>query len=148
MGESRMPRLRIYADLPELSRIRDFVVQAGHELGLDERSIADLELVVDEACSNIIRHGYGGQGGPIEVLVQAAAGGVRVIVRDWAPAFDPHSVPWPDVTAPLEERPLGGLGLFLIHRLMDDVQFHFDAANGNTLTMAKRSRLKTGGIHV
>jgi serine/threonine-protein kinase RsbW len=132
-------RLSLFADLPHLATIRDFVVQVGCDLGLDKQTIADLELAVDEACANIVKHAYRGQGGQIEVLIEPLAGRVRITIRDWGQAFDPQAIARPDVTAPLDERPLGGLGLFLIHQVMDDVQFHFDATNGNTLTMVKRT---------
>ena len=59
-------------------------------------------------------------------------------VRDWGQSFDPASVTLPDVTAPLEERDLGGLGMFLIHQFMDEVAYTFDPERGNELTMRKR----------
>lgn len=132
-----MARLSLWVDRSRLARIREFVVEVGHEIGLDGSTLYDLQLAVDEACTNVVEHGYDGQGGRIEVVIESADGGVRVIVRDWGLAFDPKAVPQPDVTAPLEQRPLGGLGLFLIRHVMDDIKFEFDAKNGNTLTMFK-----------
>jgi anti-sigma regulatory factor (Ser/Thr protein kinase) len=132
-----MATLSLYADLAELAIIREFVEQESRGLGLSERVISDLRLAVDEACTNVIRHAYDGQGGRIEVTIQPVASGIQVQVRDWAKGFDLSAVPAPDVTAPLEERPLGGLGLFLMRKMMDDVQFKFDATHGNTLTMIK-----------
>jgi serine/threonine-protein kinase RsbW len=101
-----------------LSAIREFVAQASRDLDADELAIADLELAVDEICSNVIKHGYSGQGGRIEITVEPVAGGVQVTVRDWGKSFDPQAVPVPDIDAPLEERPLGGLGLFLVRQVM------------------------------
>jgi serine/threonine-protein kinase RsbW len=133
-----MATVKLRADLTELATIRDFVARTGRDLGLPERMIYDLTLAVDEACSNVIRHAYGGQAGTIEVRVQSHDGCVRVTIRDWGEAFDPAAVPVPDVGAPLEQRPLGGLGLFLMRQAMDDVEFEFDPVCGNTLTMTKR----------
>jgi serine/threonine-protein kinase RsbW len=65
--------------------------------------------------------------------------GVRVVIRDWGTRFDPLAVPTPDVSAPLEERPLGGLGLYLMRQTMDEVGFRFDEDDGNILTMVKRT---------
>jgi anti-sigma regulatory factor (Ser/Thr protein kinase) len=59
-------------------------------------------------------------------------------VRDWGRGFDPDSVVIPDVDAPLEERTLGGLGLFIVRQVMDYVQFTVDPETGNELKMAKR----------
>jgi serine/threonine-protein kinase RsbW len=58
-------------------------------------------------------------------------------VRDWGRCFEPDGVQDPDITAPLEERTLGGLGLFLIRRYMDQVEYTFDPILGNELLMIK-----------
>jgi serine/threonine-protein kinase RsbW len=70
--------------------------------------------------------------------VQAVAEGVQLTVRDWGAAFDPEAVSVPDVDAPLEQRSLGGLGLFLVRQLVDDLRFEFDEERGNLVTMVKR----------
>ena len=139
-----MATLSLFADLAELATIREFVAQVGYDLGLDERRIYDLQLAVDEACANVVQHGYGGQGGEIEIAVERDEEEVRVTLRDWGTSFDPQAVPAPDVTASLEQRRLGGLGLFLIHQVMDDVSFEFDAEGGNVLTMVKRLQGRGG----
>ncbi|NIV40009.1 MAG: anti-anti-sigma factor, partial [Anaerolineae bacterium] len=59
-------------------------------------------------------------------------------VRDWGPGFDLDGVEDPDLEAPLEERSLGGLGLFLVRQVMDEVQFTSDSERGNELVMSKR----------
>jgi anti-sigma regulatory factor (Ser/Thr protein kinase) len=133
-----MTTLSLCADLGDLATVREFVARIGTDLGLDADVIYDLQLAVDEACANVINHGYGGQAGRLDVTVDPVREGVQVVVRDWAGAFDPHAVPTPDAEAPLEERRLGGLGLFLMRKVMDDVSFAFDAEKGNTLRMVKR----------
>ena len=86
----------------------------------------------------------GEQGGEIEVTIEAIEGGVEATVRDWGRAFDPQAIPLPDVTAPLEGRRLGGLGLYLVRKVMDHVYFAFDEKNGNVVTMIKRIQPKEG----
>jgi serine/threonine-protein kinase RsbW len=140
-----MAILRLYADLSRLRVIRDFVAEASRDLDVEEWIIPDVQLAVDEICSNVITHGYQGQGGQIEVTVEPIEGGVQVIVRDWGKAFDPQAVAVPKVDAPLEVRSLGGLGLFLVRQLMDDVRFEFDGERGNSVTMVKRIRQEGGG---
>jgi serine/threonine-protein kinase RsbW len=132
--------MRWRADLAQLGAIREFVAKASRRLDADEQAIRDLQLAVDEVCSNAIRHGYGGQEGQIEVTVEQFGHSVRVIVRDWGMAFDPQQVPVPDVDVPLEQRALGGLGLFLVQQVMDDVRFEFNGKRGNSVTMARRLR--------
>jgi serine/threonine-protein kinase RsbW len=133
-----MATLSLFADRYQLSAIRDFAAQTGRDLGLDDSTIYDLQLAVDEACTNVVLHAYGGRGGEIEVTIEPVDDGVRVVIRDWGAAFDPGTVPAPDVTAPLAQRSLGGLGLYLMRQLMDEVDFCFDGRSGNRLTMLKR----------
>ena len=111
---------------------------------MDEWGVYSLKLAVDEACTNIVQHAYGGRGGEIEVTVEAVEEGVWVTLLDWGEPFDPASIPTPDVTASLDQRPLGGLGLFLMRQLMDEVHFEFDADRGNRLTMAKNFQGRGG----
>ena len=133
-----MATMSVYADLSHLGAIRQFVTQSGHELNVDEQTISELQLAAEEICANAIIHGYGGRGGQIEVTVARVAEGIQMTVRDWGNSFDPESVPVPDVGAPLEQRPLGGLGLFLVQQLMDEVHFELGGLNGNSVTMIKR----------
>jgi serine/threonine-protein kinase RsbW len=133
-----MARLDLVADLSQLARIRRFVAKTGRDLGLDDDTIYDLQLAVDEACTNIVRHAYGGVGGEIEITIEPVEGGIRAILRDWGAEFDPGAAPIPDVTAPLELRPPGGMGLFLMQEVMDRVDFRFEGERGNTLIMEKQ----------
>ena len=133
-----MATLTVFADFRQLATIRNFVASVGRDLGLGQEVIYDLQLAVDEACANVIKHAYGGQGGRLKVTVEPVGDTIQVIIRDWGCAFDPQAVPIPDVSAPLEDRPLGGLGLFLMRQMMDRVDFEFDQDQGNTLTMTKK----------
>lgn len=137
-----MAELSLWASPSDLADIRCFVKETAQELGLDEASIYALELAVDEACTNVMRHAYKAQEGRIEIQIQTVEDWVEVVIRDWGEPFDPESIPPPDLDAPLEQRPLGGIGLFLMRQLMDRVDFQFSDVEGNTLTMAKRY---TGG---
>jgi serine/threonine-protein kinase RsbW len=139
-----MATIRLLAEFSNLAVIRQFVAQAGRDAGLDKQAIPDLQLAVDEVCANVIEHGYGGQGGEIEVTIEAIEGGVEARVRDWGTSFDPQAIPLPNVNAPLEQRQVGGLGLYLVRNVMDDVRFAFDAKTGNTITMIKRIQPKEG----
>jgi serine/threonine-protein kinase RsbW len=133
-----MATQRIVTGASEMASICQFVEEVSCDLGLDDRLARDLLLAVDEACINVMRHAYDGRGGDVEVTIELADDGVRAVIRDWGVAFDPLSVPVPDVSAPLSERTPGGLGLFLMRNVMDRVEFQFDGDNGNTLTMFRR----------
>jgi serine/threonine-protein kinase RsbW len=100
-----------------------------------------VQLAVDEACSNIIEHAYGGEDrGVIECSHRIRDGDLTIVLRDYGQPFDPAAVPEPDVEAGLEERPEGGLGLFFIRKIMDEVIFEFDSVTGNVLTLVKRKK--------
>jgi serine/threonine-protein kinase RsbW len=130
--------LRFAAELKNLAAIRDFVRESAAVLDVAPAIISDLLLAVDEAATNVIIHGYRGQQGTIEIEVKREAADIVVHVRDKAPPFDPTDVPSPDLTRPLEERPPGGLGIYLIRQYMDEVIYRLMPQGGNELTLKKR----------
>ncbi len=130
--------LKVKSQLDSLIVIRDFVNRAAGHFGLDEKTTFDLQLAIDEACTNVIIHGYEGQEGDIELSLGHQKDEIVIVIKDRAPPFDPEAVPLPPLDARLEDRPLGGLGLYLMRQVMDEVQFDFDDERGNELTMIKR----------
>jgi serine/threonine-protein kinase RsbW len=126
-----------------LSAITQFVTRIAESAGLDPKAIYDVQMAVDEAFSNIIEHAYGGEGrGPIQCTCRVRDDQLIVILRDYGHPFDPSSVPGPDLCANLEKRSSGGLGLFFMQQLMDQVQFESEPGAGNTLTLIKRRRIQ------
>jgi serine/threonine-protein kinase RsbW len=127
------------AVLESVPRAIDCVTEWAQRAGFDERALYEIQLAVDEACANVVDHAYqGADPGDIEVSCCLDDQILTVQVRDWGKGFDLTSVEEPDLDAPLEERTLGGLGLFLVRQVMDDVQFRSDPELGNELTMSKR----------
>jgi anti-sigma regulatory factor (Ser/Thr protein kinase) len=141
-----MAELFVAAQVENLAEIRRFVQEEAAALGAGEEAVCDLELAVDEAACNIICHGYGRGGGTIEVKVERDGDKLVVCLRDEAPPFDPTHHPLPDVTLPLEERPLGGLGIFLMRRSVDEMLYRVSAEGGNELTLIKRVGSSSGAI--
>ena len=126
------------ARLESLEAINAFVTAAAEAAELDARAIYAVQMAVEEACSNIIEHAYGDvQEGDIECTCVADATGLTITLCDYGREFDPSQVPEPDLQCSLEDRPVGGLGLYLIHQMMDDVSFEC-RPNCNLLTMVKR----------
>lgn len=122
-----------------LPKIRDYIVNAAINAGLDEPDVYAVELAVDEACSNIIEHAYGGEGiGDIYCTCKVANNDLIIILKDHGQPFEPESVPEPNFSAPLEELKPGGAGLYLMRKMMDEVQFKFTPKDGNILVMVKR----------
>jgi serine/threonine-protein kinase RsbW len=131
--------LRLPAELNNLAVIRRFVQERASALGVEPAIISDLLVATDEAATNVIVHGYQGRQGTIEVAVAREMMDVVIRIRDQAPAFDPTSAPTPDLTRPLEERPPGGMGIYLIKQYMDEVIHRFTPQGGNELIMKKRA---------
>jgi serine/threonine-protein kinase RsbW len=129
--------LRIAARVEHLAEIRRFVERTAAALGAGQEAIDDLVLAVDEAATNIVVHGYQGQPGMIEVKVRREGEALLIHLRDGAPPFDPTQLPMPDVTLPLEMRPLGGLGIFLMRQSVDDMTYRVTPEEGNELTLIK-----------
>ncbi len=127
-----------------LDTVREFVGEAALRCGLNASAIYAVQLAVDEAFSNIIEHAYGGESQEnIECTCQIMTTGLAITLRDCGKPFDPTVVPDPDLEADLEDRDIGGLGLFFIRQLMDEIHFTFasDAQTGkqcNVLRMIKR----------
>jgi serine/threonine-protein kinase RsbW len=122
-----------------LVRIREFFAEAAEIAGLDSASIYAVKLAVDEACTNIIEHAYGGEDrGKIQCSYEILEDGLGIILRDWGKSFDPSKVPDPDYDVPLENLIPRGAGLLLIKRSMDEVQFEFSDGEANVLRMLKR----------
>jgi len=118
--------------------ICEFVTRVAEDAGLSARAVYAVQTAVDEACANIIEHAYGGEGrGDIECTCHINNDGLTVILRDHGRPFDPASVPEPDLQSSLEDRREGGLGLYFIRQLMDEVRFEFSPEAGNVLTMVK-----------
>jgi serine/threonine-protein kinase RsbW len=134
----QMESLTVPATLESLAQISAFVNEASQRAGLDVHTAWQVELAVDEAATNIIQHGYDpDRPGIIELTWRIEDGRLVITLRDYGRRFNPDDVPPPDVSSPLEERQPGGLGLYLMNQLMDQVRFDFDDANGNLLTMVK-----------
>lgn len=125
--------------MERLSDIAEFIQEAAGASGLDENQTYDIQMAVDEACTNIIQHAYHGRpDGTIDIVCEPRGKEFVVTLRDYGDHFDPKKVARPDTRKPLELRKIGGLGLFFIYTLMDRVKFDFSTARGNELTMAKK----------
>jgi serine/threonine-protein kinase RsbW len=135
--------LQIEAKPENLSVVADFIATAMRQLGT-EQDMFEVQTAVDEACTNVMLHAYSGKGGVISMSCELQDKDFIITIRDNGRPFDPDSVPPPDVEAALEERRVGGLGVHLMRKLMDDVSYAFDAEKGNKLVMRKTlARTKT-----
>lgn len=133
-----MEILTLSANLDALAYVSAFITTGAERSGLDERATWQVQLAVDEAATNIVQHAYEGtEPGTFTITWEVQDNRFIVTLRDHGRSFDPQEVPTPDILSPLEERQVGGLGIYLMTRLMDEVRFDFDPQDGNFLTMVK-----------
>jgi serine/threonine-protein kinase RsbW len=129
--------LTIQSETGEIPTISSALETAMHNHAFNQEEILDTQLAVEEAITNIIMHGYKGRTGTILISCRATHGLVEVQIEDNGVPFDPLSVPEPDLTGNVEDRHIGGLGIFLIRQVMDEIVYRFE--NGkNILTLVKR----------
>ncbi len=134
-------RLSLTSDMKNLTTVSDFVAEFARRQNICEDDTFALQTAIDEACANVVDHAYQGKpDGKMHIQCRLSDGEVTVTIVDYGRPFDPRSVPRPDISAPLHKRQEGGLGLYMMERLMDSVEFKFDAAKGNRLTMKKKVR--------
>jgi serine/threonine-protein kinase RsbW len=132
--------LTVDGRLENLPTIADFVTKAAQASGLNEKAAFEVQMAVDEACTNVIEHSYGKEEkGEIALRCELADRDFVITIRDHGQPFDPEDVPPPDLTCSLAERCKGGLGLYFMRKFMDEVRFRF-GTESNELTMVKRIR--------
>lgn len=134
---SRVFELSIEADLKLLKNVRSFIDQSGSRLGAGAKAIGDLCLVVDEAVTNIIQHGYGGREGSVNLQFHREGDAAVVRIRDAAPPFDDTLVHPPKLETSLSERKFGGMGVYLIRKLTDEAEYRSLPDGGNVLRLVK-----------
>jgi serine/threonine-protein kinase RsbW len=125
-------------ELTELSRLAQAVEAFGKAGGLSDGDVYAANLVLEEIVTNVIRYGYG-DGGEHEIRIRADLDGdeMHLEVEDDGRPFNPLGAKAPDIDLPLAERPIGGLGIFLVRKLMDQVVYRREG-DLNVLTMRKR----------
>lgn len=116
--------LIIQNEINELNKLAQFIETLGEELQLTPDLVFNLNLVLEEAVSNIILYAYPKQLG-YDISIQVDYNGQFLIftLTDTGKPFDPTHVAEADITLSAEERPIGGLGIFLIKQIMNEVKY-------------------------
>jgi len=130
--------LNVKAVIENLPHLMDNIQSFMRGRGFTDETVLDVQLAVDEAVTNIIRHGFHGRDGVIEVRCRFSAEDVVITIEDSADPFNPLSVKEPELGDNVESRQIGGLGVFLMRKKMDQVTYEFK--NGkNVLTLSKKA---------
>jgi anti-sigma regulatory factor (Ser/Thr protein kinase) len=113
--------MRVAATIENVGPISDFIHRVGRRLRLRDEVLFDIDLAVEEASTNIVRHAYEpGQVGDIRVRVETVGDDLLITLTDWGRPFEADAA-YLAVDVPVEVRAEGGMGVLLIHELMDDV---------------------------
>lgn len=130
--------LVIENDISEISKLAVFIDELGEEMNLTPELIFNLNLVLEEAVSNVILYAYGEEKHKeISLMANMSDGNLVFVLTDSGKEFDPTKVPDADITLSAEEREIGGLGIFLIRQIMDKVDYQ-RIGEKNVLTMRKQ----------
>ena len=136
-----MKTVQFAAKFEYLDEIREFVGEIARSGGFSDKDVYNIQLATDEAASNIIEHAYEKlTDGVLELSCGLRDDLITIILIDHGESFDPSEIPLPDLKADLSDRKIGGLGIFLMRKLMDDVHYEAKTDKSNVLTMIKRKR--------
>lgn len=123
-NRKNMRELVVKSRTENLSVIRDFISSNAAEAGLEFNDIENVMLAVDEACTNIIKHAYKFKpDGKIEIAFKFNSKKIQITIIDHGSTFDPDTVPDPDLQKYYRNGKVGGLGMYLMKTLMDDVKY-------------------------
>lgn len=133
-------RLKLPANSENLDIIRKFIAGIAENMGFSEEEIYQIELAVDEACANVIRHAYVEENTKdknIHVSVKSKAALIEITIADTGVGFNPDEIQTPNMDEYLKKMKPGGLGLHLIKTLMDEVNFRINPGVRNEVQMTK-----------
>jgi len=124
-------------EIPEISKLTLFIDELGEELGLSPELVFNLNLVLEEAVSNIILYAYPkGEHENISLTAKKTENQLLFVLTDTGKEFDPTLMPDADVNLAAEDRQIGGLGIFLIRQIMNQVEYQ-RIDGRNVLTLGK-----------
>lgn len=131
-------RTSVAAQATHLPELTAFLQEFWSSASLPPGECLAFELALEEIFLNVVMHGSAGGDLPqVDVSLALTPAGLTLTVEDDGPGFDPLSLPPPDVTASVTDRPVGGLGVFLVRKMMDTVSYA-RVAGRNQLRMSKR----------
>jgi serine/threonine-protein kinase RsbW len=125
-------------DISEISRLYEFIEELGSDFSLSPDIVFNLNLVLEEAVVNIINYAYPKEDHEsIYLSAKMHEGSIVLVLTDTGKEFDPTAVPEADVTLSADDRQIGGLGIFLIRQIMNEVKYE-RIEGKNVLTLEKK----------
>ncbi|MFD2530925.1 ATP-binding protein [Gracilimonas halophila] len=136
-GTKQIKTLSVEASTEHLAEVRDFVAAHAENIGLTQKDISEIRLAVDEAYTNIIKHAY--KNTPkekVNIEIGSDSDHLWITLMDKGKSFDPSSYTEPDLMKRIKEKKRGGMGVYLIRKLMDQVQYN-RKGHTNVIRMVK-----------
>ncbi|MGH7600048.1 MAG: SpoIIE family protein phosphatase, partial [bacterium] len=140
-------QLKVPAHIDYLADLRDFVTRIGNKYGFSDRVVNAFKLAIDEAGTNIMRHAYRDTGGEGFITIRAIVknNSLTICLIDQGKYFDPKHVKDPDLQRYVDIGKKGGLGIFIMRRLMDEIDYR-KTEEGNELRLTKNRDAPLGGF--
>jgi len=126
------------ADKKEVGRVVSFINSFLEKKSVGPKVVSQIDIAVDEVCSNIFNYAYKDKKGQVLVQIDYQDGIITIRFVDTGVKFNPLEKEDPDVSLSLEERKIGGLGIYLVKQLMDDVTYEYSPSKENILTIIKK----------
>lgn len=140
-SKNKNGELRVKSKTENLSEIRDFVSTNALAAGMPVATIDNIILAVDEACTNIIKHAYKlSPQGEIIIKIDYDEEQFTITIIDYGKSFEPDRIPRPDLQKYYREHRVGGLGMYLMKSLMDDVEYTSIPGKYNQVLLSKKIR--------
>lgn len=115
--------MKIAAALENLEPVLSFLNQALSEFGVSKGTRIELDVAVEELFVNIAHYAYAPDAGDAVIRLEIDGESVSITLEDWGKPYNPLEKPDPDITLSAEERPIGGLGVYMVKESMDDVRY-------------------------
>jgi serine/threonine-protein kinase RsbW len=131
-------QIELQSTIDSLPVIGDFIEDTLTRFHADAGIIYKVQLVVDEACTNVINYAYTEGPGPLKIILELAGDDVIITIEDQGKPFNPTTIPLPDLNADLENRKIGGLGIHFMRTMMDSFGYSYDPRTGNRLILKKK----------
>lgn len=138
MSSIKEHTLSVTASTEHLSKIRDFVADYAHAFGFADDEIQDIRLAVDEAYTNVVKHAYRNDSSKVvHIKIGSTGKEFWISITDYGEAYDPNTYVEPDIRKKIKDKKRGGVGIYLIRKLMDKVEYK-KAGPYNEILMKKR----------
>lgn len=131
-----MKTLNVKAAIENVPVVTEFVDEILESVDCSMKAQTQIDVVIDEIFSNIAFYAYGEEGGDALIEVEAKEGSVKLVFSDTGKPYNPLEAEEPDITASVEDRKIGGLGIFMVKKMMDEVSYVYEEGH-NRLTLVK-----------